>query len=161
METQDKRVKLEESLSRKLLLLNMNLEGLDPKDKEYLLSIERVVLENYAVAKELRESLKKNKLSLNVLATRTKIARQTFYNNDVLKVYVELTIKEFESVDLIAIEYRQKEEIRSLNEIITAMVVRDCTIEEQAIEIQQLKADLKQSEANVVELTKRLRGGKR
>ena len=161
METQDKRVELEESLSRKLLLLNMNLEGLDPKDKEYLLSIERVVLENYAVAKDLRESLKKNKLSLNVLATRTKIARQTFYNNDVLKVYVELTIKEFESVDLIAIEYRQKEEIRSLNEIITAMVVRDCTIEEQAIEIEQLKSDLKQSEANVVELTKRLRGGKR
>lgn len=161
METQDKRVKLEESLSRKLLLLNMNLEGLDPKDKEYLLSIERVVLENYAVAKDLRESLKKNKLSLNVLATRTKIARQTFYNNDVLKVYVELTIKEFESVDLIAIEYRQKEEIRSLNEIITAMVVRDCTIEEQAIEIEQLKSDLKQSEANVVELTKRLRDGKR
>ena len=161
METQDKRVELEESLSRKLLLLNMNLEGLDPKDKEYLLSIERVVLENYAVAKDLRESLKKNKLSLNVLATRTKIARQTFYNNDVLKVYVELTIKEFESVDLIAIEYRQKEEIRSLNEIITAMVVRDCTIEEQAIEIEQLKSDLKQSEANVVELTKRLRDGKR
>ena len=161
METQDKRVELEESLSRKLLLLNMNVEGLDPKDKEYLLSIERVVLENYAVAKELRESLKKNKLSLNVLAARTKIARQTFYNNDVLKVYVELTIKEFESVDLIAIEYRQKEEIRSLNEIITAMVVRDCTIEEQAIEIEQLKADLKQSEANVVELTKRFRGGKR
>ena len=62
METQDKRVELEESLSRKLLLLNMNLEGLDPKDKEYLLSIERVVLENYAVAKDLRESLKKNKL---------------------------------------------------------------------------------------------------
>ena len=61
METQDKRVELEESLSRKLLLLNMNLEGLDPKDKEYLLSIERVVLENYAVAKDLRESLKKNK----------------------------------------------------------------------------------------------------
>ena len=161
METQDKRVELEESLSRKLLLLNMNVEGLDPKDKEYLLSIERVVLENYAVAKELRESLKKNKLSLNVLAARTKIARQTFYNNDVLKVYVELTIKEFESVDLIAIEYRQKEEIRSLNEIITAMVVRDCTIEEQAIEIEQLKSDLKQSEANVVELTKRLRDGKR
>ena len=103
METQDKRVELEESLSRKLLLLNMNLEGLDPKDKEYLLSIERVVLENYAVAKDLRDSLKKNKLSLNVLATRTKIARQTFYNNDVLKVYVELTIKEFESVDLLAI----------------------------------------------------------
>lgn len=161
METQDKRVELEESLSRKLLLLNMNVEGLDPKDKEYLLSIERVVLENYAVAKELRESLKKNKLSLNVLAARTKIARQTFYNNDVLKVYVELTIKEFESVDLIAIEYRQKEEIRSLNDIITTMIVRDCAIEEQAIEIQQLKADLKQSEANVVELTKRLRGGKR
>ena len=41
------------------------------------------------------------------------------------------------------------------------MVVRDCAIEEQAIEIEQLKADLKQSEANVVELTKRLRGGKR
>ena len=161
METQDKRVELEESLSRKLLLLNMNLEGLDPKDKEYLLSIERVVLENYAVAKDLRESLKKNKLSLNVLATRTKIARQTFYNNDVLKVYVEQTIKEFESVDLIAIEYRQKEEIRSLNDIIVAMVVRDCAIEEQAIEIEQLKADLKQSESNVVELTKRLRGGKR
>ena len=113
------------------------------------------------MAKELRESLKKNKLSLNVLAARTKIARQTFYNNDVLKVYVELTIKEFESVDLIAIEYRQKEEIRSLNDIIAAMVVRDCAIEEQAIEIEQLKADLKQSEANVVELTKRLRGGKR
>ena len=161
METQDKRVELEESLSRKLLLLNMNVEGLDPKDKEYLLSIERVVLENYAVAKELRESLKKNKLSLNVLAARTKIARQTFYSNDVLKVYVELTIKEFESVDLIAIEYRQKEEIRSLNDIIATMVVRDCAIEEQAIEIEQLKADLKQSEANVVELTKRLRGGKR
>ncbi|MFZ2377839.1 MAG: hypothetical protein WAW74_00525, partial [Trichococcus flocculiformis] len=76
-------------------------------------------------------------------------------------VYVELTIKEFESVDLIAIDYRQKEEIRSLNDIIATMVVRDCAIEEQAIEIQQLKADLKQSEANVVELTKRLRGGKR
>ena len=113
------------------------------------------------MAKELRESLKKNKLSLNVLAARTKIARQTIYNNDVLKVYVELTIKEFESVDLIAIEYRQKEEIRSLNDIIATMVVRDCAIEEQAIEIEQLKADLKQSEANVVELTKRLRGGKR
>ena len=40
METQDKRVELEESLSRKLLLLNMNVEGLDPKDKEYLMSTE-------------------------------------------------------------------------------------------------------------------------
>ena len=161
MENQDKPIELEESISRKLLKLNLNAEGLDIRDNEYLLSIERVVLENYAMAKELRESLKKNKLSLNILSARTNIARQTFYNNDVIKLYVDLTLKEFESVDLIAIEYRQKEEIRSLNNIIAAMVVRDCAIEEQAIEIEQLKVELKQSEANVVELTKRLRDGRR
>lgn len=156
MEAKDRGIKLEESIKVKLLKLGITFDSLQDKDKAYLLAIENAILDSFQIEKQLRNNLKKNKISLIDISTRTNISRQTLYNNPLLEKYINLNEKEFERIDIIAKEYRYQEEIRKLNKIIETMIIRDCVIEEQKITINDLKKKVEQANDNVVNLNARM-----
>lgn len=156
MEAKDRGIELEESIKGKLLRIGVNFDSLQDKDKEYLLAIENAISDSILLEKELRDNLRKNKISLIDISSRTNISRQTLYNNPLLKKYIKLNEKDFEKVDIIAREYRYQEEIRKLNEIINTMVIRDCVIEEKEIVINELKKNLVQTNENIIHLNNRL-----
>nr|WP_319217745.1 hypothetical protein [uncultured Trichococcus sp.] len=156
MEAKNRGIELEESVKGKLLKIGVTFDVLQDKDKAYLLAIENAVLDSIQIQKQLRNKLKKNKISLIDIAARTGISRQTLYNNPILKEYININEKEFDRIDIIAREYRYQDEIHKLNEIIETMIIRDCVIEEQKIIINDLKKKLKQTNDNVIHLTDRL-----
>ena len=84
------------------------------------------------------QAIKNNKISINRVAKESGIARQTFYNNPIIKAYIEkylaanIDVSPYETIEML------REEIRRKNEQIAGLVQRDATVSKCKAEIQQL-----------------------
>lgn len=101
-------------------------ESLKKGIKEYLLSIEKEIIEVSKERKCLIESYKKCKINISYIADKIGIARATIYNNkEVLETYIIKGQEEFEKSDLFKLLDDRIDKIKALNEIIIQLQNRD------------------------------------
>ena len=137
--------KINETIKEKLLLLEVNINKLTKKQLDYLIKIEELISDNMEKQEIVLNKLKSLGFSINSISDITGISRQTFYNNPILKKYIELSIEEFNKENIYS---KIKELKESMNEILeenTKMKYRDLRVE-------LLKHDLRNGRKRVLNL---------
>jgi hypothetical protein len=151
--------KIIETINQILEKMKVKSELVEPKIMEHLKNIEVVLGEKFTKQEELKNEITKNRPSINGVAKESKIARQTIYNNDLLKAFIELRIENYNELDLVKRNDKLSEEIRELKKKIKKMEERDVQLElmRRKIslvekELKQLKADKNESEQKYINL---------
>lgn len=135
-----------EMLIKSLNEINYKFDDLTLKEKDYLLKIDAVISEIFQREQKARDLLTNNHLSINSISIKAGIARQTIYNNSVLKDYILIKASEFKQIDLSV--SNQDLIIRNsiLSEQVELMKHRDSEIEELKLEVKNLSLRLKEKE---------------
>ncbi|WP_026492884.1 hypothetical protein [Butyrivibrio sp. XPD2002] len=122
--------KLEEEIKGRLIDFHIldnekEMSALSPLILQHLRKIQSVInrFESERLAAEDR--MKGTKLSANKIASEAQIARQTLYNNEILKEYVEQSILKQKANDPSQIIKELRQEIKEREEIISKLVARD------------------------------------
>lgn len=141
-----------EIIKNKFNEMGLVTNNLTQKQFEYLIKIENLISIQMREQERLLEQMKKLGFSLKSISENVKISYQTFYNNPILKTYVEYSISEFSSKN----PYRKidimKDTINNLENKCTKMEYRDLGIELMKNEMGQLKTRLKNKEREVLQL---------
>jgi hypothetical protein len=122
--------------------MDYKYDSITEKDKDYLLKIEEAITQIFERENAAKELLTNNHLSINSIALKTEIARQTIYNHTILRTYIEYRSKEFEDIDVSSNYADMVEKYQILNKRVEQMQVRDFEIEEMKIEIKNLKSKI-------------------
>lgn len=136
-------VELVETITLTLEKMNIQTDLVEPKSWEQLKKIESVLSEAFKVQEEFKNAIKDTKPSVNKTATKSNIARQTFYNNDLLKQYTEFRISEYNNYDPIRRNEKLLERIAELEDKVKLMSERDVCLELMRRKITLLESDLK------------------
>lgn len=127
--------------------IGISFDELSDKDKEYLITIETAITESFELEKRAKEMISRNTVSVKGISKKTNLARQTIYNNPMLKEYINNRSEAFEKVDISRKSNGKDEEIRRLREEVKALHQRDIELEEAKRTIKQLHAELKEKNA--------------
>ncbi|KEI87334.1 hypothetical protein N492_10070 [Clostridium botulinum B2 267] len=137
-----------ETIKRKLNFIRMSYDSLTPSQQQYILKIEQEVSISMKNMKLFLEKLKDQNFTIASLSKKVAISRKTIYNNDFLKNYIELSIKEQEDINPYVIISDVKKQNYNLQEIVDPMVLKDITqerlrkeIDELLVESQRLKQE--------------------
>ena len=145
---------VEKRIISKVSSLGYNYDDLKDSIKDYLIKVEATLMSKEKMKSECLEILKE-KLSLSSIATDTQISRKTFYNNNILKEYIELDIENSTSYvasDSISL---LKNRIKELEEMVEKMVCRDINYEQLKAENEQLADELKAARSENKRLSER------
>lgn len=144
--------KLDEKIKYRLYKINVNYDELKPTIKKYLDKIEFFItdieIRKNNLETELRD-LTKNKPNLLSVSNGAKISRQTLYNNEILKNYIETA-----SDDIFVANPNEKiiedlqKKVASLNTIIEKLQIRDFESQILIQENQKLRELLSNSQTN-------------
>ena len=120
--------------------------GLDtdikPMTLKHLAKIDKVLETMTQARTNAFQEIKNNKISINRVAKESGIARQTFYNNPIIKAYIEkylaanIDVSPYETIEML------REEIRRKDEQIAGLVQRDATVSKCKAENQQLTDEI-------------------
>lgn len=83
--------KLISDINSKLLKMGMNYDEIPTAQQEQLKKIESAIDEMASDFSNAKKSLDENTVNIQTVSKRSGISRKTFYNNPVLKKYVELS----------------------------------------------------------------------
>lgn len=123
--------------------IGYDYDALSDKDKQYLMIIETVITETFELEQKAKEMISKNVVSVKGISKKTDIARQTLYNNSMLKEYINYRSMAFEKIDASKNDTAKDDEIKRLKEEITALHIRDVELEEAKRVIKELRKELK------------------
>lgn len=122
-------VEVIETITHTLEKMNINKELIEAKNWDQLKKIENILIKSFNVQEEYRIAIKDTKPSINKIAIKSGISRQTFYNNPLLKIYAEYRITEYDSFDITKKNERLLERISDLESKVKLMSERDVSIE--------------------------------
>src|SRR5699024_439020 len=148
-------VKLDENIILTLEKMKVSIELIEPKVKEYLNKVEKTISERFSLQEEIKTQMKKNRPSINNIATESKIARQTIYNNEVLKNYIEIRIDQYNQDDPVKRNEKLTEKISEIDSIIKKMMERDVSIELMRRKVSLVENELKLLKRENAELHER------
>lgn len=148
--------KIDHIIRTELASINVLYDDLDNNIKGYLLEIESYFQKTLLEQEKLNEQQKMNKPSLLKVSKSIDIARQTLYNNTILKEYIERRMDAYNKVDIFLISSKLKQEIRLLNEILNKMKLRDLNIELNNAKIKNLESEIASLNKECDELRHRL-----
>ncbi|WP_342540399.1 hypothetical protein MHI39_24115 [Heyndrickxia sp. FSL K6-6286] len=134
---------LVDTITLTLEKMNIQTELVEPKNWEHIKKIEAVLTEAFTVQEEFKNSVKNTRPSINSTASKAKIARQTIYNNELLKNYIEIRIREYNEFDPFKKNEKLKERITELENKVNLMSERDVGLELMRRKITLLESDLK------------------
>lgn len=117
--------KIERNLRKNLETIGVTYDDLNPKLKEHFQKIEGIIINTFETQKNAKKMLKNNNLKLKNISKKSEISRQTFYNNPILKDYIELRDKEFQKTDVFSVNEDKTNEIRRLNDELNMFKNRD------------------------------------
>lgn len=143
--------KLNSSIETTLNKLEISFPLVEPKLIKHLQKIEQVLESIFARQETLLTEIKNNKPSLLKISTEANIARQTLYNNPILKAYIEFRIEEYNVNDISNKNQILQDKIKELNDVIEKMQVRDVNIELLKHEVTSLKEELKINKKETLE----------
>lgn len=106
--------------------------------------IDDAIQERVAHIKKAKEIIKKQSINVLNISADTKIARKTFYNNDLLRLYVEYRAADFYN-DLTENQEKikaLKENIRTLENSMQNFILRDIEIENLRKELEVTQKEL-------------------
>lgn len=120
---------IDKSIYDTLKGLNMNKDMISENIFNYLRKIETEFHLFFSKQEKLNEDIKSNKPTMIRISNNTKISRQTFFNNPILKDYVKFRTSQFnEEFNLNNLANTSKK-INELEEIIKKMSLRDANEE--------------------------------
>lgn len=117
--------KIERNLRKNLETIGVTYDDLNPKLKEHFQKIEGIIINTFETQKNAQKMLKNNNLKLKNISKKSEISRQTFYNNPILKDYIELRDKEFQKTNVFSVNEDKTNEIRRLNDELNMFKNRD------------------------------------
>lgn len=149
-----KLARLESTVKDRLDKMGININSIKPTSLKHLVKIENVISDKLENQAKMLEIFKENKISVLSISEESKIARQTFYNNPILKEYIDFTIESSDLVD----PYKKIDELSSklseLQEMIIQMQIRDVDTEILYQDKEKLKNELNQKKKEITQLRK-------
>lgn len=140
---------IEKEMVLKLDKMGIEYVSLKSNIKAHLYKLELTLAEVKNKRVNLINEYKKVKPSVLSISTDAKIARQTLYNNKILKEYIEFSIRDFDSYDPFQEIDELKNKINLLNEQLDKMYQRDIEVEIMFNENKELKKKLKDIKRNL------------
>lgn len=144
---------------------NLKAFGLDtdikPVTMKHLAKVDEVLASMVQAQTDAIQEIKNNKISINRVAKESGIARQTFYNNQIVTAYIEAyivantTASPYENIETL------REEIRRKDEQIAGLIQRDATVSKckaENLELTDEIASLRETIKSQEELIRQLRG---
>lgn len=144
------------SIKNNVKKMGYEYEALQEKEKKHLIKIEKAVIETFKLEKQAKEMLSRNVVSVKGISSKAKIARQTLYNNPILKEYIDYRAESFAKIDASRKSSTKDEEIRKLRDEITTLHKRDVELEETKREMKELKRKLQEKDERIKMLKKDL-----
>ncbi len=158
MEQTDRETTIIETIKNNARKLGYDFDKLSDKDKQYLITIETAITETFELERQARDMISRNTVSVKGVSAKTKIARQTLYNNQMLKEYINLRSEAFTKIDVSKKDTAKDNEIKQLRNEITALHKRDVELEEAKRQIKELKKQLKEKDDVITNLRQSNRG---
>lgn len=158
MEASDREKTIIETIKKNARKIGYDYDALSEKDKQYLITVETAITETFDLEQQARDMIAKNTVSVKGIANRTQIARQTLYNNPMLKEYINYRAKAFTRIDASRQDAAKDEEIKKLKEEVEALHKRDVELMEAQREIKELKKQLKEKDEIIVTLRQSSKG---
>lgn len=140
---------IEKELILKFDKMGIEYISLKPNIKNHLYKLELTLAQVNNQRINLINEYKKIKPSVLSVSTDAKIARQTLYNNKILKEYIEFSIKDFDAYDPFQEIDDLKNKVTLLNEQLDKMYQRDIEVEIMFNENKELKNKLKDVKRNL------------
>lgn len=146
---------IERNIITKLKEMDVNIEGLKPFEKDYLMQIETIISKKIQMQEEATKTLKSNKFSLSSIAKEIGCSRTTFYNNRILKAYIELS----EALFIENNPYKAYEDLKTTKSLLEAqvdkMIARDVNAEIVSQENKKLHDTIKEKNQEINRLQAR------
>lgn len=146
--------KIEDLVEQRLKEMNVPATTLKPTTLKHLIKIEELISTNLDYKKELLQKFKEKKITILSVSEESKISRQTFYNNPILKEYIQFALDTTDLLD----PYKKNEElsliISELQEVVLNMQIRDIDFELLTNQVNKLKKELKEKKNDVTKLKK-------
>lgn len=146
--------KIEEQLKLICNELGIHYNNLKPKTKKHLLNIETAIVRRESKYNELLNELKENKVTLTSISHDTKISRQTLYNNQELRDYINFRALQLDELNPYHQMYELKDKINKLNEKLELMVNRDIDTEILRNQNETLLEQIKNRDNTINRMTK-------
>ncbi len=147
---------VERNIVTKLKELDVNIDSLKPFEKDYLIQIESIISNKVQIQEEAIKTLKANKFSLSSIAKEIGCSRTTFYNNRILKAYIELSEVFFNEDN----PYKAYEDLKTAKSLMEAqvdkMVARDVHAEIVSHENKELHKTIKEKNKEINRLQARV-----
>ena len=129
-------------IKKTLNKMGYSYEALKPREKAYLEQIDESIQSIFAAEREAKLTLSRSVVSTQSVSNLTGIARQTFYNNEILNEFVQYYAKEFQKVDMSNQQNKADKKIQELQKELELMHLRDIEFEEMKIQIEELKKEI-------------------
>lgn len=149
-----KLARLESTVKNRLYEMGINVDTLKSTSLKHLIKIEDVISEKLENQSKMLESFKENKVSVLSISEESKIARQTFYNNPILKEYITYVLDNSDLVDPYKKIDALNAKLSELQEMVTQMQIRDVNLEILYQEKENLKDELNQKKKEITQLRK-------
>lgn len=149
-----KLARLESTVKNRLDEMGINVDTLKSTSLKHLIKIEDVISEKLENQSKMLESFKENKVSVLSISEESKIARQTFYNNPILKEYITYVLDNSDLVDPYKKIDSLNAKLSELQEMVTQMQIRDVNLEILYQEKENLKDELNQKKKEITQLRK-------
>ncbi len=149
-----KLARLESTVKNRLEEMGINVDTLKSTSLKHLIKIEDVISEKLENQSKMLESFKENKISVLSISEESKIARQTFYNNPILKEYITFVLDNSDLVDPYKKIDTLNAKLYELQEMVTQMQIRDVNLEILYQEKENLKDELNQKKKEITQLRK-------
>ncbi len=158
MEETDRKVLVIETIEKYARKIGYDFAKISDEYKQYLIVIETAITEVFELEQHARDILSRNTVSIKGVSKRTKIARQTLYNNPILREYIESRAEAFVKIDASRKSSAKDFEIEQLKEEIIILHQRDVELEETKRQIEDLKKQLKEKEDVIKSFSKNNKG---
>lgn len=99
MEGSDRNQDIIQTVKQTLIKMGYDYNSLSEKEKNYLSVIEESITETFEIEQNAKAMISKNIVSIQGVSKKTKIARQTLYNNELLKAYILFRASLFDNID--------------------------------------------------------------
>ncbi|MCM3359532.1 hypothetical protein [Psychrobacillus sp. MER TA 171] len=135
--------------------MGIKFDLIEPKILEHLKKVEQVISEKFSIQEDIQNNIKNNRLSINNIASDSNIARQTIYNNELLKSYIEIRINSYNQFDPGKKNDKLLEQISVLEKMIKKMTERDVQLELTRRKLALVENELKLLKKENIELHQR------
>lgn len=147
--------KLEQNIINKLQELKFDYNSLKPTVQGYLKKIEELIITEIEKQQSSIEILKRNKVNISSIAEELGLSRTTFYNNSVLKAYIEYSEMSLDESNPIKFTNELKASKSVLQAQVNKMIVRDINSEILINENKELKNSIKEKNKEIKRLQNR------